>query len=132
MYFCSLVICYQGKIRKNKNIFLILLKNKLKMTHSVLYKKLPEVKRLLKENKVERAYVFGSVCTENFKDESDIDFLISFDKNIDPIEYGDNYFKILYALQKLLQRDVDLVAEETLTNPYFIKVMNKTKTTIYE
>lgn len=78
MYFCSLVICYQGKIRKNKNIFLILL------------------------------------------------------KNIDPIEYGDNYFKILYALQKLLQRDVDLVAEETLTNPYFIKVMNKTKTTIYE
>ncbi len=70
MYFCSLVICYQGKIRKNKNI--------------------------------------------------------------DPIEYGDNYFKILYALQKLLQRDVDLVAEETLTNPYFIKVMNKTKTTIYE
>ena len=53
-------------------------------------------------------------------------------KNIDPIEYGDNYFKILYALQKLLQRDVDLVAEETLTNPYFIKVMNKTKTTIYE
>lgn len=102
------------------------------MIQPILFKKLPDVERLLKKNKVQRAYVFGSVCTENFKDESDIDFLISFEKNLDPIEYGENYFKILYALQKLLQRDVDLMTEETLTNPYFIKVINKTKTVIYE
>ncbi|MCD4664456.1 MAG: nucleotidyltransferase domain-containing protein [Bacteroidales bacterium] len=102
------------------------------MIQPILYNKLPDVERLLKENKVQRAYVFGSVCTESFKDESDIDFLISFEKDIGPIEYGENYFKILYALQKILKRDVDLMTEETLTNPYFIKVMNKTKTAIYE
>ena len=102
------------------------------MIQPLLYNKLSEVKSVLKKNKVERAYVFGSVCTENFKDESDIDFLVSFDKTIDPIEYGENYFKIIYALQKLLKRDVDLVAEETLKNPYLIKVINKTKTPIYE
>jgi predicted nucleotidyltransferase len=102
------------------------------MIQPILYNKLPEVKNLFKMNKVKRAYVFGSVCTDNFKYDSDIDFLISFEKNIDPIEYGENYFKILYALQELLNRDVDLVAEETITNPYLIKVINKTKTQIYE
>jgi len=102
------------------------------MIQPVLYNKLPEVIGLFKENKVERVYAFGSVCTEKFNDNSDIDFLISFEKGIDPIEYGENYFKLLYSLQKLLQRDVDIVAEETLVNPYFIKVLNKTKTVIYE
>jgi predicted nucleotidyltransferase len=35
-------------------------------------------------------------------------------------------------LEETLKHEVDLVAEETLINPYFIKVVNQTKTPIYE
>ncbi len=102
------------------------------MIQQVIYDKLSEVRRLLKENKVKRAYLFGSVCSNNFKEQSDVDFLVSFNDNLDPIEYGENYFKLLYALQNLLKRDVDIVAEETLSNPYLINSINKTKVLLYE
>jgi hypothetical protein len=41
--------------------------------------------------------------------------------------YGDNYFNLLYALQNLPQCEVDLVAEETLTNPYLLQSINNQK-----
>ncbi|SEM22232.1 hypothetical protein SAMN05216436_102277 [bacterium A37T11] len=42
-------------------------------------------------------------------------------------EDGDNYFKLLYALQDLLQKNVDLVAEETVTNPFLLESINRQK-----
>jgi len=102
------------------------------MLHPVFQEKLPEVIRLLKENKVKRAYAFGSVVNGKFNDQSDIDLLIAFEDELDPIVYGKNYFEILFALEDLFKREIDLVTEPSLRNPYFIKVMNKTKTTLYE
>ena len=102
------------------------------MLHTILQQKLPEVTRLLKENKVKRAYAFGSVCTDKFNDKSDIDLLITFEDGLDPLVYGRNFFKIQFALEDLFQRNIDLVTEPTLRNPYFIKVMNETKTPLYE
>ena len=102
------------------------------MIHSDLQSKLPEISTLFKKNGVRKAYAFGSVCTDRFNGESDVDFLISFQKGLDPLEEGEYWWKLYYALQDLLKRDVDLVTEDSLSNPYFIKVMNQTKTTIYE
>lgn len=70
---------------------------------------------------VTHAYAFGSAATNNMSADSDVDFVIRFNPDIDFATYGDNYFKLLYALQDLLKRDVDLVAEETITNPYLIQ-----------
>ena len=100
--------------------------------HEVLKKKLPEVQTLFKKYKVKRAYAFGSVCTPYFTDESDIDFLITFEDGLDPLVQGENWWSLYYALQKLMNRAIDLVSESTLQNPYFSKFLNKTKTTIYE
>lgn len=102
------------------------------MLHPIFEEKLPEVKRLLKEHHVKRAYAFGSVCTDKFNDQSDIDLLIAFEDGLDPLVYGANYWKILEQLQDLFNREIDLVTEPSLRNPYFIKVMNKTKTPLYE
>jgi predicted nucleotidyltransferase len=102
------------------------------MLHPILKDKLQQVTALLKEHKVKRAYAFGSVCTDRFNDDSDIDFLIAFEDEIDPLVYGNYYFEILFALEKLFKREIDLVTEASLRNPYFIKVMNKTKTPLYE
>jgi predicted nucleotidyltransferase len=94
--------------------------------------KLPEVIRLLKQNNVKRAYAFGSVLTDKFNAESDIDLLISFEDNLDPIVQGSSYWILEEQLEKLLNRQVELVAEHTLNNPYFIKKLNQTKVSLYE
>ena len=79
-----------------------------------------------------RAYAFGSVCTPLFNQNSDVDLLISFEEGIDPIEYGDLYWSLEEKLPALLHRNIDLLTEKQLRNPYFIKVMNQTKTPLYE
>jgi predicted nucleotidyltransferase len=99
---------------------------------SFLSNKLPELKRILQAHKVKRAYAFGSVCTGNFNPESDIDLLVKFEDGIEPIEYSDNYFNLLFSLQDFFKRDVDLVTEPSLKNPYFIQSLNRTKQSIYE
>jgi uncharacterized protein len=100
--------------------------------NQLLLNHLPEIRQILKENRVKKAYAFGSVCTDAFKDDSDVDILIAFEDSLDPIIYGENYFKIVAEVERIVGRTVDLVTERTLRNPYFIKVMNQTKTLIYE
>lgn len=100
--------------------------------HPLLTNHLPALKRVFQENSVKRAYAFGSVCTDAFSEDSDVDILIDFEENLDPIAYGENYFKVVAEVEKILGRTVDLVTARTLRNPYFIKVLNQTKTLIYE
>ena len=102
------------------------------MIHPFLAAQLPTVTRILKENGVKRAYAFGSVCTDRFTETSDVDLLIGFDESLDPVSYGENYFTIAHALESVLNRPVDLVTERALKNPYFITVLEQTKTAIYE
>ena len=90
---------------------------------------LSEIKQICQLHRVIKAYVFGSVCTENFTDKSDVDFIVKFEKRFFD-EYVDNFFSLETQLKTLLNREIDLVAEETIQNPYFIKVVNRTKTAI--
>jgi uncharacterized protein len=80
--------------------------------------------------KVKTMYVFGSVCTDKFNDNSDIDILISFD-NLTIEQYTDNYFELHYKLQELFGRKIDLLTERSLSNPYFIKGLEQTKQLVY-
>ncbi len=75
-------------------------------------------------------HVFGSVCTDKFNENSDIDILISFDK-LSIEEYTDNYFELHYKLQELFGRKIDLLTDKSLSNPYFIKGLEQTKQLIY-
>ncbi len=102
------------------------------MIQSLLQNNLPELKKIFREHKVKKAYAFGSVCTDRFNETSDIDFLISFEENIDPLEEGENHLRLFDLIETLFQRPVDLIVEKSVKNPYFIKVMNKTRTSIYE
>ena len=86
----------------------------------------------MQQHKIKRAYAFGSVCTNEFNAESDVDFIVRLEEGLDPLEYTEHYFAAIHALESLLKRSVDFVAEETMLNPYFVKVVNKTKTLIYE
>lgn len=98
---------------------------------TIVSQKLPEIQQILKAHKVSRAYLFGSVVTDRFHDGSDVDFLVAF-KKVPFGAYAENYWSLEDALERLLHRKVDVVVERTLTNPYLIKVINQTKTPIYE
>jgi len=93
---------------------------------------LPKVIETLKAHGVKRAYAFGSVCTEHFSKESDIDLLIDFDINKPFDGYAENFWEMEDKLREILQRKVDLVPAHTLKNPYFVEVLNRTKTALYE
>ena len=96
----------------------------------VVLDKLDELKRLCNIYSVKSMYVFGSVCTDKFNDDSDIDILISFD-NLSIEKYTDNYFELHYKLQDLFGRKIDLLTDRSLSNPYFIKGLEQTKQLIY-
>ena len=98
---------------------------------ALIQNNLKSIHLIFQRHNVKHAFVFGSACTENFNDNSDIDIIVAFQKRYFD-NYVDNYFSLESELSKLLQRTVDIVAEETIQNPYFIQSINKTKTPIYE
>lgn len=90
-----------------------------------------ELNELCKNYKVQSLYAFGSVLRQDFSAKSDIDFLVNFQK-MELLEYSDNYFDFLFALEKIFNRKIDLITEKSLKNPYFIEKLNKTKQLVYE
>lgn len=81
-----------------------------------------QIKALMQHYGVIKAYLFGSAVVNDMSNANDIDFLVTFNPDLNYTEYGNNYFQLMYALQKLLNKEVDIVAEETITNPYYFKL----------
>ncbi|MEI6752629.1 MAG: nucleotidyltransferase domain-containing protein [Paludibacter sp.] len=98
--------------------------------NKILNDKIEDLIKLCTTYSVKSMYAFGSVCTDNFNDSSDIDLLISFD-NLSIDQYTDNYFDLHSKLEALFQREIDLLTDRSLSNPYFIKSVEQTKTLIY-
>ena len=98
----------------------------------ILENRREDLKGICQNLKVKRLYAFGSVASEKFRIDSDIDFLISFADNLSVEEYTNNYFSLHYRLRELFHREIDIVTERTLSNPYFIESINETKELIYE
>ncbi len=102
-----------------------------KMIHQSIQPYLPQVIELFKKHKIINAYVFGSVLTDKFNSNSDVDFLVTIQSDLDPLETGEHLWDLTYELEDLLKRDVDLLTERSLKNPYFIQRLNETKFAIY-
>ncbi|MCC8036987.1 MAG: nucleotidyltransferase domain-containing protein [Bacteroidales bacterium] len=87
---------------------------------------------LCKKYRVKSLSVFGSILTDRFNEESDVDLLVNFDTtNHEQWDYVSNYFKLQSEFEKLFGRKVDLVEEKGLRNKYFIANVNRTKQQIY-
>ena len=90
---------------------------------------------LCKQYKVKTLAVFGSILTDRFNDQSDVDLLVTFEpyNPDDPGEFDcvTNYFDLKAAFEKLFNREVDLIEEDALKNKYFIRNVNRTKQVIY-
>lgn len=81
---------------------------------------------------VRKLWVFGSILTPRFSDESDIDLCVDFDwDKISLLDSANNFFGFMYALEELLGRKIDLTDDSAVRNPYFREELNETRQLIY-
>ncbi len=85
---------------------------------------------MCEKHKVSELFVFGSVITEKFNPESDIDFLVDFD-SMNVFDYAENYFDLKFALEDILDRKVDLLELKAIKNPFLKQSIDATKIMIY-
>lgn len=97
---------------------------------NIVEKNINKLIDLCKLHKVRELYIFGSVLTDKFSDNSDIDMLVQFE-NIDILEYFDNYMDFKEKLENLLGRPVDLLENQAIRNPVFRKVVDRNKKLVY-
>lgn len=89
-----------------------------------------KIAALCKKYKVAKLWVFGSILTPRFNDESDVDFSVIF--HYDQIsDLFLTFFDFIDELQQLLGRKVDLIDETAVKNSYFRKELDRTKQLIY-
>ncbi|PKL79927.1 MAG: nucleotidyltransferase [Ignavibacteriae bacterium HGW-Ignavibacteriae-4] len=96
----------------------------------IIQNNIDKIKELCLLHKVKSLSLFGSITKNKFNSDSDIDFLVAFD-NMSHVEYADNYFILIEKLESLLKRKIDLVTDKSLSNPYLINSINKSKVHIY-
>lgn len=96
----------------------------------IIENNLQKIIALCKKHKVKRLFVFGSILTGRFNDESDVDLLVDF-KKTEISDYFTNFFDFKYSLEDLFGREVDLLEEQTIQNPYLKKSVDATKALIY-
>jgi len=97
---------------------------------NLLTDNIDEIKELCLTHNVKTLFAFGSVCTNRFKDNSDIDLLISFNP-MDYGDYADTYFDLADKFEDLFHRPVDLVTDKSLANPFLTDSINQTKTLLF-
>jgi len=96
----------------------------------IINKNIDKIGALCNKHKVVSLFVFGSVLTDKFKKSSDIDLLVDF-SGVDLYDYADNYFELKSSLEKLLKRQIDLLEDKAVKNPYLRKSIDSSKQMIY-
>jgi uncharacterized protein len=90
-----------------------------------------EIEAACRRYRVARLAVFGSAATDTFvPSTSDIDLLVTF-APMPPVEHADAYFGLLDALESLLGREIDLLEEDAIENPYFRRSIAASRIALY-
>lgn len=96
----------------------------------IIEKNIEKIRALCNKHKVARLFVFGSILTENFNKSSDIDFIVDFSE-VELYDYADNYFDLKKSLESILNRQVDLLEDKAVKNPYLRQSIDSSKQLIY-
>ena len=97
---------------------------------NLLDKHIIDIRKLCSLYNVKELYAFGSVLTNEFTAESDVDLIVDF-ATIDISLYADNYYDFKFSLQNILNRRIDLLEEKAIKNPYFKQSLHQHKKLIY-
>ena len=89
-----------------------------------------EIRQVCNTYQVKELYAFGSVLSDRFSEQSDVDFAVDFGRD----NFNGSFRQFMgfkEALENILERTVDLVPIRSVRNPVFLKTLNKTKQRIY-
>jgi len=80
-------------------------------------------REILKKYKVKSIMLFGSYARNEERENSDIDFLVEFEKDT-----YDNFIHLIFSLEELFKRKVQVVTKEDLSpyiRPYVLKEVER-------
>ena len=97
---------------------------------NLIERDIDKIRDLCLKHRVVKLFVFGSVLTDQFQPDSDIDLIVDF-QGIGLYEYADNYFDFKFSLEQLFKRDVDLLEDKAIKNPYLRQAIDSSKQMIY-
>jgi uncharacterized protein len=90
-----------------------------------------ELGTLCRRLHVRRLDLFGSAARGDFDPgRSDLDFIVEFDRST-PLHPFDAYFGLKEELEALLGRNVDLVVDGTIENPYRKASIEQSREIVY-
>lgn len=89
-----------------------------------------DISKLCEIHKVKCLYAFGSVLTDKFDANSDIDLIVEF-ANVNLEDYADNYFDLKFSLEDIFKRPIDLLEEKAITNPFFKNAVDRQRQLVY-
>ena len=97
---------------------------------NIISQHIDQIVDLCQKNKVNSLFAFGSVTTNNFTDESDIDLVVDIKDN-DPVSYTDKYYNLKFQLEEILKRKIDLLEMKAIRNRFLKKEIDRTKIQVY-
>ncbi len=99
------------------------------MTAALHPDQLQRLRTLAARAGVERLELFGSAA-RGVAEPHDFDFVVSF-REMPPLEHGRAYLRLAAALEAELRAPVDLLEEEAIANPYFLRAIRDERVLIY-
>lgn len=96
----------------------------------ILNQHIDQIRRLCELNTVKTLFAFGSITTDKFNTESDIDLVVDIEDN-DPISYSDKYFNLKFQLEDILKRQIDLLEQKAIRNRFLKSEIDRTKVKVY-
>lgn len=90
------------------------------------------IEALCREFGVQKLEVFGSIMTDSFTADPDVDFLVTYPDGYDFRPWGSRLFDFEERLAIQLKREVDVVMLSALKNTYVKREADKTRTEIFD
>ena len=98
---------------------------------SIITENREKIAELCRTHHVRRLSVFGSAVRDDFDPErSDVDLLVEFE-SVNEFLYAPNFFSLLRGFDSVFGRQVDLLTESSIRNPYLRNAIEQDKVALY-
>jgi hypothetical protein len=101
------------------------------MLAPIITNNIAQIKAICQEHMVKELYVFGSASKNEMKEGSDLDFIVKFNPDVVIEDYADLYFDLAEHLEKLFNKNVDLLTDKPIRNSYLKQSIEESKQIIY-
>lgn len=92
--------------------------------------KTEQLQQLCKKFNVKELYLFGSATTDDFSEDSDLDFIVNFDRKTFEGAF-DQFIDFKNELEQIYDRSVDLYHLKKFRNSIFQKEVERSKELLY-